>query len=84
MLVSGIFTILPLIEFVLKRALTLSSGRNIKGVKFWDVVIVATMLENDIPVLYTENVADFRKFIDVVEVRNLQEELGGKDKRDDG
>jgi len=44
-------------------------------VRFWDVVIIATMLENEIPILYTENSKDFKKFKDLVIVKDLEEAL---------
>jgi len=53
----------------MRKAIDLSSRRRIGGVRFWDVVIIATMLENDIHALYTEDVKDFRRFDDLVEIR---------------
>ena len=74
MLSSRIFIVLPVTEAALrKKALNLCAEKGIKGVKFWDVVIVATMLENEISVLYTENTEDFKKFKDLVIVRSLSE-----------
>ncbi len=55
MLSSEIFTVLPITEIILRNSLILSAEKGIKEVKFWDVVIIATMLENEIPILYTEN-----------------------------
>jgi len=69
MVSSGLFTVLPVTEFVMRKAIDLSSRRRIGGVRFWDVVIIATMLENDIHALYTEDVKDFRRFDDLVETR---------------
>ena len=69
MVSSGLFTVLPVTEFVMRKAIDLSSRRRIGGVRFWDVVIIATMLENDIHALYTEDVKDFRRFDDLVEIR---------------
>jgi len=73
MLSSGIFIVLPVTELALRKSLILSSKKGIKGVNFWDVVIIATMLENGISILYTENLKDFKKFTDVVVVKDLQE-----------
>lgn len=73
MLSSGTFTVLPIIELILRKALTLCSNEGIKGVKFWDVAIIATMLENGISILYTENLKDFKKFTNVVVIKDLQE-----------
>ena len=68
---SGILTILPVTETILRKSISLSAERNIKGIKFWDVVIVATMLENDILTIYTENSEDFKKFSDLITVEDL-------------
>ena len=73
MLSSGIFVVLPVTEFALKKSVILCSKKGIKGVNFWDVVVIATMLENEISILYTENLKDFKKFTDVVVVKDLQE-----------
>ncbi len=72
MLSSGIFIVLPVTELALRKSLILSSKKGIKGANFWDVVIIATMLENGISILYTENLKDFKKFTDVVVVKDLQ------------
>ncbi len=48
---SGLFTILPVTSGAISRAVTLSAQKGIRGVKFWDTVIVATMLESGIPAL---------------------------------
>ncbi len=73
MLSSGIFVVLPVTELALRKSLILSSKKGIKGVNFWDAVVIATMLENEISILYTENLKDFKKFTDVVVVKDLQE-----------
>jgi len=73
MLSSGIFVVLPVTELALRKGLILSSKKGIKGVNFWDAVVIATMLENEISILYTENLKDFKKFTDVVVVKDLQE-----------
>ena len=73
MLSSGIFVVLPVTELALRKGLILSSKKGIKGVNFWDVVVIGTMLENEISILYTENLKDFKKFTDVVVVKDLQE-----------
>ena len=73
MLSSGIFVVLPVTELALRKGLILSSKKGIKAVNFWDVVVIATMLENGISILYTENLKDFKKFTDVVVVKDLQE-----------
>jgi len=65
---SGLFVILPISGDVIVRAVHLSSARGIKGVRFWDVVIVSTMLENGLSVLCTENEGDFERFSDLVRV----------------
>lgn len=65
---SGLFTILPVTPGVVSRAVTLSVQKGIRGVKFWDVVIVATMLESGLSTLCTENLRDFKGFSDVVKV----------------
>ena len=57
----------------MRKGLILCSKKGIKGVNFWDVVVIATMLENGISILYTENLKDFEKFTDVVVVKDLQE-----------
>jgi len=73
MLSSHIFVVLPITEFISREALNLSFEKEIKGVRFWDVVIVATMLENKISTLYTENARDFREFANLIELRELQD-----------
>jgi len=73
MLSSGIFVVLPVTELALRKSLILSSKKGIKGVNFWNAVVIATMLENEISILYTENLKDFKKFTDVVVVKDLQE-----------
>ena len=62
MLSSGLFTVLSVTESILRKSVILSSERDIKGVRFWDVVIIATMLEKEIPIIYTENLEDFKNF----------------------
>ena len=73
MLSSGIFTVLPITELILRKALILASDKGIKGINFWDVVVVATMLENEISILYTENVKDFKKFNQLITIKNVKE-----------
>jgi len=73
MLSSRIFVVLPITEYILRRALILSSEKKISGVRFWDVVIVATILENEISTLYTENARDFREFTGLIEIKDLQD-----------
>lgn len=73
LLFSGIFTVLPVTESILKKAVTLSSNKDIKGIRFWDVVVVSTMLENDVVTLYTENYKDFKKFSDIIKIQKLDE-----------
>lgn len=73
MLSSGIFILLPVTDIILRKAFILSSEKGVKGVNFWDVVVIATVLENEIPILYTENLKDFKKLTDVVAVKGLQE-----------
>jgi len=70
---SGIFTVLPITEVILKRSIVLPATKDVKGIKFWDVLIIATMLENEISTIYTENLEDFRKFKDLIVVKNLRE-----------
>ena len=65
---SGVFKVLPVTPAIIKRAVELSSSRGISGVRFWDVVLIATLLENGLKTLCTENVKDFRKFEDLIEV----------------
>ncbi len=72
MLSSAIFIVLPVTELTLRKSLILSAKKGIKGANFWDVVIIATMLENGISILYTENLKDFKKFTDVIVVKDLQ------------
>jgi predicted nucleic acid-binding protein len=45
MLTSEIFVVLPITEAIMRRSVVLASQRNIKGVKFWDVVIIACLKE---------------------------------------
>ncbi|OAG27041.1 PIN domain-containing protein [Thermodesulfatator autotrophicus] len=71
MLFSGLFIVLPVTEDILRRCLALCSEKDVIGVRFWDVVIIATMLENKIPIICTENLKDFRKFEDLVTVKDL-------------
>jgi len=73
MLSSHLFAVLPITEFISRQALKLSFEKEIKGVRFWDVVIVATMLENKISTLYTENARDFRECADLIEIKALQD-----------
>lgn len=65
---SRLFTVLPVDGDVIIRAVRLASSRGIRGVRFWDVVIVSTMLENGLSVLCTENEGDFGRFSDLVRV----------------
>ena len=65
---SGLFTLLPVTPGVVSRAVTLSVQKGIRGIRFWDVVIVATMLEGGLSTLCTENFRDFKGFSDVVRV----------------
>ena len=71
MLSSGIFTVLSVTENILRRAVSLCAGKKVKGLKFWDVVIIATMLENEISIIYTENLEDFKKFKDLIKIKGL-------------
>ncbi|HOD39860.1 MAG TPA: PIN domain-containing protein [Candidatus Wallbacteria bacterium] len=48
-----------------KRLLKLNSKYNLYGAKFFDLLIVATMLENDIKTIVTENVDDFEDFKEI-------------------
>ena len=73
MLTSEMFMVLPITETIMRKSVVLASQRNIKGVNFWDVVIIATMLENEIPIIYTENLKDFKKFESLIVVKSLQE-----------
>ncbi len=72
MLSSEMFTVLPVTEVIIRKSLILSAERGIKEVKFWNVVIIATMLENRISILYTENLKDFKKFTDIIVIKDLQ------------
>ena len=44
MLASEMFVVLPITEAIMTRSIVLASQTNIKGVKFWDVVIIATIV----------------------------------------
>ncbi len=65
---SGLFDVLVVTPGIVKRAVELSTSRGITGIRFWDVVLVATLLENGLGILCTENLKDFRKFRGLVEV----------------
>ena len=71
MLSSKIFTILSVTGNIIRKAVSLCAEKKIKGLKFWDVVIVATMLENEISTIYTENLEDFKKFGDLIKIKSL-------------
>ena len=71
MLSSKLFTVLSITENIIRKAISLCAEKKIKGLKFWDVVIVATMLENEIPTIYTENLEDFKKFEDLIKINSL-------------
>ena len=71
MLSSKIFTVLSVTEEIIGKAVPLCAEKKVKGLKFWDVVLVATMLENEISTIYTENIKDFKKFGDLIIIRSL-------------
>ena len=71
MLSSKLFIVLSVTGNIIKKAVSLCAEKKIKGLKFWDVVIVATMLENEISTIFTENLEDFKKFEDLIKIKSL-------------
>ncbi len=52
-------------ETTLNRGLLLARENNVKAQDFFDVLIVATMLDNDIDTIYTANENDFSKYKEI-------------------
>ncbi len=52
-------------ETTLDRALRLAKENNIKAQDFFDVLIVATMLDNGIDTIYTANEDDFKRYEEI-------------------
>ncbi len=52
-------------ETTLGKALLLAKENNIRAQEFFDVLIVATMLDNDIDTIYTANEDDFSKYNEI-------------------
>ena len=61
---EAIFKIYPK-EMTLNRALQLAKENNIKAQDFFDVLIVATMLDNGINTIYTANEDDFKRYKEI-------------------
>ncbi len=45
------------------------------GIHFWDALIVATMLENGIYTIYTENTKDFKKIPQITAINPFEKEV---------
>ncbi len=60
------FLVVHPLEHTLEHFLNLiDRGHNIKGVRFFDYYLVATLLSNDINTLYTYNISDFQRIKDI-------------------
>ncbi len=57
--------ILPVTIESHKRLMALNSKYNLYGAKFFDLLITATMLENGIKTIVTENIEDFKDFKEI-------------------
>ncbi|NBB80842.1 MAG: PIN domain-containing protein [Verrucomicrobia bacterium] len=55
----GSVTVLPLTVSITRRALRLCQGHDIKRQQYFDMQLAATMLEEEIGILLTENTNDF-------------------------
>lgn len=65
---SGIWLILPK-DTTVQRMLTLLGSRSVGGGKIFDYLLAATMLDNGVRTIYTENVRDFER-LDGIEAIN--------------
>ncbi|HIC90928.1 MAG TPA: PIN domain-containing protein [Syntrophaceae bacterium] len=63
---AGFISKVYLTEEALKTALELGHKYNIQGQRFFDILLVGTMLNQGIPTIYTVNVNDFK---DIKEIK---------------
>ncbi len=70
---NGFIAKLPIKEKTIRKMIDLAEKKEIKGQNIYDVQIIATMLNNGVKMIYTNNDKDFRKFKEIKVINPFQE-----------